>query len=182
LFYWSCTPDQNDKTSATDFFYDINGLIDEQIMILDSISPFILKKAKIGADEEIKRKDSVDWSDELMLFRSADINKPLLKDSYEISTSSEGNFQTISYASRRPESTAIDKLSVSLTDKGNKPVEIHASFDSKNPLFATVMTLEMHFQTINGIQVLSKYVSEGWQKMVSKDSTYYSIEAELIFD
>lgn len=181
LFSWSCVPDQMAIINTADSFYDINGLIDEQIKMLDSISPSIVKKATIGAEEEMTKEDPTTWSKEMNIFRSADINKPLLRDSYEVSNISAGNFETILYKSKRPDGTIVDELSIELIQGSQKPVKVIARLNSKNPLFNSVKTLEMYFQNIDGKQMLSKYKSQGWQKMISKDSTYYTIEAELVY-
>jgi len=174
-------PDQSNVGNQTNTFYDIEGLIDEQIKLLDSIGPSIIKKATVGLDEEINRDDGADWSNELLVFRSADINKPLLRDSYEISNTSKGNFRTTLYISKSPGETTVDKLSVQKIGNSEKAVKIHARLDSKNPLFGSAMTLEMDFQSLDGKHLLTRYASHGWQKMVSKDSTYYSIETELVY-
>ena len=148
--------------------------------MLDSISPSVLKKAIIGTEEEIQKDDSVAWINELLIFRSADINKPILKDSYDISMVENGKSRTIQYISKNPERTSVDRLSVETIGNGEKPLKILASLNSQNPLFGSVVHLEMHFHDLNGQNILTRYKSKGWQKMISKDSTHYSIESEVL--
>lgn len=180
LTCWSCAPESDKEKSTT--FYDINGLIDEQIILLDSISPSILKKAIIGGKEENTQFtpiDSADWSRELSIFKSADINRSMLIDSYNIITAVD-NSATI-YKSKYPEDTEVETLSVKFDKSTLKPLEIHAIMDNSNELFNSTRTLEMHFRKLHGKMMLSRYKTEGQQQMISKDSVTYLIEAEIIY-
>ena len=173
------------RIQTANSFYDINGLIDQQIKMLDSIGPSMIKKATIGAIEETNRfapEDSTAWSNEISIFRSIDINKPLLKDSYSISEVKKGDNKNITYSSKYPSKTIVEELSIQWFEKGEISLKIKANLDSRNPLFKSVRTMEMEFKDVNGLQALSHYKSEGWQKMVSKDSSLYVIEAEIIYD
>ena len=176
--------DRNTEIKTANNFYDINGLIEEQIRLLDSVGPYIIKKAIIGGNEEITQitpEDSTAWSKEMNIFKAADINKPLLRDSYQIEDVSVGNMSTTSYKSKNRGKTIVEELSIQFVQNTQKPIKIHASLDSRNLLFNSVKTLEMHFQNINGKQMIRQYKSDGWQKMISKDSTYYSIVAEVVY-
>lgn len=181
---WSCVPDQKNRIKIANSFYDINGLIDEQVKILDSISPSILKKAILNGKEEVTNLtpiDSATWAKELIIFKSADINRSILSDSYEIAESLDSNSKKILYTSKYPEKTNVEKLSILLGIADQNPIQIHATVDNRNELFDSAKKLQMHFITKNGILLLSSYNIEGSQKMISKDSTTYLIEAEIIY-
>ena len=84
LIVWSCGPAIEKRQKAIDVYYDIDGLVNEQLLLLDSISPSLLKTATINNVQEkteFSPSDSL-WQKELLIFRSADINKPMLIDSY----------------------------------------------------------------------------------------------------
>jgi len=184
LTFWTCAPEQNDKVKSTTSFYDINGLIDEQTKLLGSVSPSVLKKAIIDGKEEIiefTQLDSAGWSKELNIFKSMDINKSILIDSYITTESSDETSKTIAYKSKYPRTTHVDELSIQLNKKDEKPVKIHAKLDKRNELFNSSKILEMYFKNINGKLLVAGYKTEGWQKMISKDSTSFSIEAEIIY-
>lgn len=181
LTAWSCAPDTNNEKSTT--YYDINGLVDRQIKLLVSASPSILKKAIIDGHEEeskIQPQDSAHWAKELIIFKSADINRSMLSDSYIISESSNSRIKTITYTSKYPDDTEVDALSVEL-DNDQKPMKIRAILDNQNELFKSAKTLEVKFKDVNGQKLISSYSIEGWQKMISKDSAAYLIEADLVY-
>lgn len=163
-------------------FYDINGLVDEQVKMLDSISPTILKKAVINGNKEdskITPQDTTAWLKELAIFKSADINKSILLDSYTKTESAEKN--TISYKSKYPEKTRVEELSIQFGKTDQKPLKIHATLDYKNEVFTSEINLEINFLINDGKSLLSNYRIEGYQKMISKDTSTYLIEAEIIY-
>lgn len=181
---WSCIPDQNNKTKTDNAFYDINGLIDEQVKILDSINPSILKKAILNGKEEVTELtplDSETWTKELIILKSVDINRSMLSDSYRITESSDSNSKKILYTSKYPEKTKVEELSILLSISNQNPIEIHATVDNKNELFDSSKKLEIEFTTKDDILLLTSYKIEGSQKMISKDSNTYLIEAKIVY-
>ena len=181
---WSCIPDQNNKTITDNPFYDINGLIDEQVKILDSISPSILKKAVLNGKEEFTELTPVDsgtWAKELIIFKSVDINRSMLSDSYMMNESFDSDNKKIIYTSKYSEKTKVEELSILLDTESQNPIEIHATVDDRNELFDSSKKLEIHFITKDDILLLTSYKIEGSQKMISKDSTIFLIEAEIVY-
>lgn len=181
---WSCVPEKNDKAKSVKLYYDIHGLIDEQVKLLDSISPSLYKKAVINGVEEISQfvpEDSAAWSKELQIFKSADINKSILSDSYAITESSEVNVKTITYSSKYSESTLVDNLLIQIAENNNKLQKFHAHLNNKNELYASSKELEMYFINENGKHRIAGYSIAGSQKMISKDSAYYLIEAKITY-
>jgi len=170
---------KNDKQKTIDEYYDINGLIDEQVELLDSISPTLLKNATIDHQQDLKKiipHDST-WKAELSIFRTLDLNKPTLVDSYKRIQNSE---KQISLISKFPDETSVDTLIVDLSENQN-PTRIYASISNQNTLFKSAKKLEMLFVEKSGTYLLHQYKIEGWQKMMSKDSTSYLINSQLIY-
>ena len=179
----SCVPEASIKQQSTTF-YDIQGLIDEQINLLLSISPSVSKKATINGNSELTNltpKDSSDWAKELNIFRLADINRSILRDSYMISQLTNSGVKIISYKSKDPDKTDVEELTVELNDR-QQALKIHASLDSRNELFNSAKVLELNFTDIEGKQIISSYKIQGRQKMISIDSTSYLIEASITFN
>ena len=181
LNLWSCGPNQNSRTGIANRYYDINGLIDEQLEMLDSISPILYKKAVIDGKEELIELTPTDsiWTKELMIFRSADINKSMFADSYISSEDSNAETKTILYKSKIPKSTNVDILTITLSAQDNNPLKIHASISQGNSLFESQKILEMSLKNYQGQQRIISYSIEGSQKMISKESTTYHIESNI---
>jgi len=174
----SCGPNKKLKTANS--YFDINGLIDLQVKMLDSISPVLFKKAIIDGkteNSEFTPNDST-WSREFMVFRSADINKPTLINRYNIieNKSNDGR-KTIFYISKERSKTLVDSLSIVFFPGNQKPSKIHAILSHDNALFSNEKTLDIYF-TPDG-NLISSYKIQGWQKMISKDSSAYFVESTI---
>lgn len=180
----SCTQINKDKKNKINEFFDINGLVDNQVKLLDSIGPFLLKVAIINGNEEQKKIDTnidFSWEKELSIFKSIDINKPVLKDNYEIVNETKSVSKTILYISKSTNKTHVDRITINYLEQENEPIKIFAFLSGNNVLFESTKTLELTFEKIGRQLLLSNYQIEGWQKMISKDTTKFSIKGELNF-
>ncbi len=67
-------------------YYDLNGLIDQQLVWLIELNPEIRKTAVLNGIPESSSMhlDSVQWARELKIFRDADLNKSRLRQEYRI--------------------------------------------------------------------------------------------------
>ena len=151
--------------------------MDDQEKLLSSVNPFLQKEAMIdGQIEEIRnRPDSSIWASELEIFRSLDINKPTLKDSYRV----QERDNTLSYISKDREETSVDSLVIKL-DKNQSPQFIEAYLEEKNSLFYTSKRLEMSFETMETEPLLTKFTIAGIQKMTTSDTTKFTIVVEVL--
>lgn len=186
LLIWNCgactTGPENKRISALTF-YDINGLIDEQIRMLDSISPDLYKEAIIDGnkeDEVLRKLDSATLADEIGIFRSADINLPTLTDSYNIEERSTADHNFLIYRSKYPNQTEVDSLRVIL-NKELQPSLIEVNLSSTNALFDSKKRLELYFEDIDSKSLLKNYAIYGWQKMTTRDQTTFALEGEIRF-
>lgn len=177
----SCGQIKTNKV-ATNKYFDIKGLIDHQVAILDSVSPLLLKTAVIDGiieDTQFSENNFSTWTRELSIFKSADINKPMLADSYDISESKISGIKTITYLSRYSNETQVDSLALRFAGSSKNPSAIHSRIAGKNALFGSEKTIDLTFEIVNGQHLLSNFIIEGWQKMISQDSSSYKIEGTL---
>ena len=181
LSVWSCSYDQTKKQKSVSNYYDINGLIDEQVKLLDSINPSFFKKATIDRNEEIQDFAPTDssWAKELMTFKSTDINKPTLTESYFTQESEVADNKKITYISKRPRSTEVDSLSIIFIKNTSNPLRINACLVDHNELYTSEKFIELSFRQLNGVNLISSYRINGWQKMIMQDSTSYYVEARI---
>lgn len=179
LIAWSCEPAIEKEQKSIDTYYDIEGLVDEQLQLLDSIGPSLLKTATINGLPEkttFTPTDSI-WRKELEIFRSADINKPRLLDSYLKTEANNEGGSSIIYISKFPKSTLADTIRITFVN--NLPSQIYASLRSQNTLFKSSKKLKLEFSNVHNRQIITGYSVAGWQKMVSKDSTHFDIEGRI---
>lgn len=181
LFTWSCGQTLKKKQASINEYYDINGLIDRQENLLATISPNLLKNASINGQEDITElvaQDSL-WQKELQIFRTADINEPMLIDRYSELEEQKGDISTASYISKSRKQTDVDTLRITFDDRGHVQ-QVFAFMESENTLFKTRKELLIHFSDYDDYQLIDEYSIRGWQKMISKDSVHFSIEGKIL--
>ena len=134
----ACTNIENKKQKTVDVYYDINGLIDKQVKMLNAISPSLLKSANLDGNQEndTLKLSEEEWENELSIFRSMDINKPMLVDSYTEQVKRNNTEIVTTWISKSPKDTEVDTIRIfqTATDSPNK---IIAYLSSKNTLFKT---------------------------------------------
>jgi len=163
-------------------FYDINGLIDKQVKLLDSISPSLYKEAVINGQEDDTKVmiDDSTWIAELNIFRTLDLNNSKLTDNFQKRVDSTSTQKAVRWISKVPFETAVDTLVV-IVKHDEHPHMISASLSSQNTLFKSKKNIQLHFTERNQLALLSSYSIEGWQKMMSQDTTYFQIQAYITF-
>ena len=176
----ACTNMENKKQKTIDVYYDINGLIDRQVKLLSSVSPSLLKTANLDGNQETDtlKLSQEEWENELSIFRSMDINKPMLVDSYTEQVKKYDAEIVTTWISKSPSNTEVDTLIIYQSVK-TSPNRIEAYLSSKNTLFKSSKRLELIFLAEKGGPLLEQYSVSGWQKMLSKDSTYFSVNARI---
>lgn len=177
---WSCDQSQGVNQQKINTYYDIEGLIEEQLLWLDSVSPFLYKSGTIDGQknaETVQPTDSV-WRQEFLVFRSMDINKPILADSYNISEEETATGFTSIYISKFPRATLVDSLRIDF-DQNKNPLFISAFQHSQNPLFVSQKRLEMYFDVVGAHSILSAFRISGMQKMITRKRVSFDIDSKL---
>ncbi len=161
-------------------YFDINGLVREQMQVLPVTSLLLSKTATVDTDTSrtVSKPDSVHWLQEFQNLTDADINKPRLSDSYTKKTIRPDDTTIVTvYLTLQPARTYVDTLVIS-----ERPGELNikAKIQDKNALFSSAKSLNYHFTRRNGKRIFSTYCIKGWQKMIALDSVHYSIYAKVL--
>ncbi len=178
LIHSACIDDpQADVSLKNTPYFDLKGLINEQVKVLDSLNPQVEMQAVISGEEESQtlRKDSADWAETLKLYAEADLNKPVLRDQYIVSDSSlQGSGLRLKlYQARRPGEVDIPYMKVYYQDSLPAVRRIEAFFREENPLYSTQRNMSLRFEEQGGRVLLTGYTTLGKQKMIFRDSILY---------
>lgn len=163
-------------------YFDMEGLVGQQINILNELNPELKKIASINGvnEEQVSRFDSAGWASELNIFLEADINKPKLTGNYETKVFNEDNKTIVLYKALDPGDVQVEFLKIIYTDE--KLSKIESQYIEKNMLYSTRRNLQMNFLTDKpGEPVLADYKIQGKQKMMMKDTIHYFIESSVLF-
>ncbi|WPP49240.1 hypothetical protein [Catalinimonas niigatensis] len=180
LSLWSCQPEEmklERQLQATPYF-DLKGVIEEQIALLDRLNPEVVVTARIDDSTETKtiQKDSSAWAEALKLYSDADLNKPVLRDQYIVQDSilQEQNLQAKIYYAKNKEEVEIPYMKVIFKDTTTNLHSVEAIFREENPLYTTYRNMALHFENTEGNLRLVQYETKGTQKMIFKDSVVYA--------
>ncbi|MEK6477373.1 hypothetical protein WJR50_07560 [Catalinimonas sp. 4WD22] len=180
-----CQSEESDVESmleATPYF-DLKGVINQQITLLDRLNPQVEITASIGKNTETEtmQKDSAAWAEALQLYVDADLNKPVLRGQYTItdSTLEEENLQAKIYRAKNEKEAEIPYMKVVYKDSTSNPCYVETLFREENLLYSTYRSMSLHFDQLQGNLRLTEYETQGRQKMVFKDSVFYSTRGLL---
>jgi len=178
----SCVNPENGE-AENNLYFNVKGLLDGQIVMMDSLKPSLVKKAVLKGDPDHStfQPDSAAWARELELFYELDLNKTSLRDKYKIERTFQEDFaqQAIVYSSLDEEETAVDQ--VKIVFEHGQPRLLEGVYNSKSPLFNSRRNLSIWFAPLDSVNVISAYAISGAQKMVWTDTVYFEIEGKLAY-
>lgn len=180
----SCT-DPVERESDSLKYYDLNGLIDQQLVWLIELNPKIQKTAVLNGIPESSSMhlDSVQWARELKIFRDADLNKSRLRQEYRIVedlSEPTSNLKIRLYEAINKEMMEVEYLKIFYVEEEDDLRKLEASVREKNALFSSKKMLYMTFEDNgNGSIKIIHFKIEGHQKMILMDTVKFSLEVFL---
>lgn len=186
---WVLTPScsegerQQEAIGSIDEYYDVQGLLAANEEALRQMDVSLQKEASFAGEVEESsiRLDSAALAEELDVFREVDINKPVLRGRYHVTTSQEDGRELVTYEADDKESLNINFLKIYRNAESGVVERMEALFSSRNVLYNSTRLLSLQYGEVNG-QVLPQYYTvEGVQKMIFSEREEYSIRAEFIY-
>ncbi len=163
-------------------YFDLKGLMNQQIAMLDRVNPAVEISAQIAGEDETQtiRKDSAGWQASLKLLTEVDINQPVLQGSYIVkdSVDREHDLKVKWYVAKKADAD-IPYMKVFYQDSLPAVRRIEAAFRESNLLYTTQRKMSATFDAFEGSPRLKQYQAEGTQKVIFKDSVYYQLQATI---
>jgi hypothetical protein len=154
LFLASCTQSENKIQSKT--YYDLAGLINQQISDLSAKKPLVEKTVILADKQELIETKDIDWNKELELFLQADLNKQSYQSGYTIDTKDK----IVSYQLKAGEKLSVTQLLIEFDEK-DLPKHIEATMHTNNYLYESDKKLTADL--VNN--QLKTYKIEGYQEL-----------------
>ncbi|MGI4887267.1 MAG: hypothetical protein ACRYFR_20105 [Janthinobacterium lividum] len=162
--------------AAGRLYFDVKGLLDQQIKQLDQARTATLKRVSVrGSAPETVRVPAVKWADELQLFFQADINKAALRGVYAVDSARLPDGRLRRTYTRRPGHDIAPVSRLSVLSAGAAPEEITADVDQKNALFSARKHLRLDLRQ----GLLTAYAVQGTQKLVLFDTLRYAAAGQV---
>lgn len=176
LFFSSCT----DSTQSTqpNVYYDVLGFVKGQIAGLSARHPLVSKAVAINQEKNRQTTRDINWNRELELFTQADINKPALRNSYQINRPDSLTYQyTLKKAEER---LTVRSLTIQLDSITRQPRRIEAVLQTSNPLYSSERHLLLESGPVAGREWQVKhYKLAGFQKLPYFDQNDFLVEGQV---
>ncbi|GAB3504534.1 hypothetical protein [Emticicia fontis] len=168
LFLASCTQSENKIQSKS--YYDLAGLINQQIGDLSVKKPLVEKTVALADKQERIETKDIDWSKELELFLQADLNKQSYQSGYTIDVKDKRT----SYQLKEGEKLPVTQLIIEFDEK-DFPKHIEATMRTSNYLYESDKKLSADL--VNN--QLKEYKIEGYQELFIGSKKNFSIEGKI---
>ncbi|WP_338876048.1 hypothetical protein WBJ53_10445 [Spirosoma sp. SC4-14] len=172
----SCT--DSAQQNQPNVYYDVLSFVKRQIDELSAQKPLVAKTISINQKQSEQKTNEVNWSRELELFTQVDINKPALRNSYQIT---RPDSLTYRYTLKKSEERlTVRSLFVQLDSATRQPRLIEAVLQTSNPLYSS----ERHLLLESGLAGnqqwrVKRYRLTGYQKLSYFDKNEFLVEGQL---
>ena len=186
LVFWlagACSVSQENRNEGPkiDAYFDLQGLINQQVGDLSATNTRIQKEAVIDGQREVLELDSLNWKKELNIFARADINKPRLLDQYLTTTyTNDAGYKVTRYQNVEENVSGVIKMEITESPVNQKPLSISIESCEYNTLYISEVELEMVFGEGKNGGSLTAYTINGFEKVILKDTMRYSIKAKVL--
>lgn len=162
--------------SAGPLYFDVKGLLDQQIKRLDQARTATIKQVSVrGGPPETVRVPAVKWTDELQLFFQADINKAALRGAYAVDSVRLPDGRLRRTYTRLPGHDIAPVTRLEVLGPGAAPEEITADVEQQNALFTARKHLRLDLRQGR----LTGYAVQGTQKLVLFDTLRYAAAGQV---
>jgi hypothetical protein len=179
IVQWSCSAPSTVKKKA---IYDIDSLVNAQVeyLLANKIQLTKLVEIEGSKDEAHYTPDSVQWNNELEIFRQLDqINKAAFSDAYVVNElpDTNSNLSIKEVKASRPVPVSVIRFYYLRDQRDLRKIE--ALITEENPLYSNDRRVLMEFERIGNKSFMNRFRIEGRQKMVMDDSARFVIAGEV---
>jgi hypothetical protein len=159
-------------------YYDVTGFIQNQTKALAAAKPLVTKSVQINNNKSQHQTRNINWARELELFMQADINKPALRNSYQITRPDSATYQyTLKPTEER---LTVRSLLVRLDAQTRQPKQIEAVLATSNPLYTSERRIMLEGKsTTNAAWSIHHYKLTGFQQLPFFDKSTFFVEGTL---
>lgn len=159
-------------------YYDVAGFVKRQIADLSAGKPTVSKAVQINDKRSRQITRDLNWNRELDLFSQADINKPALRSSYQITRPDSLTYQ---YTLKKSEERlTVRSLQVWLDPATHQPRRIEAVLQTSNPLYSSERHLLLESgPTHDRRWRVQRYKLSGFQKLSYFDKNAFVVEGSI---
>lgn len=174
---FSCAQIDKIQEAEKVYYFDLTSVVDSAIEDLSRRSPKVKKEISYDGESNSLDLSEINWKDELEVFEDADINKPILKNSYETTVKEMAR----GYSMTRYEASGPRELVRWLEvekDQNGEIQKVAFKIVTDNSLYASEKEGTLVFT--KG-RKLKSYSIEGVQSIVFLGDKHYSVAGNLVY-
>jgi hypothetical protein len=167
-------------------YYDVKGLINQQIEYLGGVSPEVQIIATVNGTREerkVTQSDSAFWAKTLGLVNKADINQPALRGVYAEKDSmiATKDLKLKSFYPKEKQHTNVLYLNVYYDSTLSNIQHVETLVRDKNLLYVTERKMKLSFEDYQGKARIKRYEVFGKQKIIFGDTTHFTTTVIPVF-
>lgn len=176
LIFFACSNESVNRL-PDNRFVDLTAFVEKQATRLDSANPSVQKRVRMGNDAENKMLQNVNWQEELEVFTQADISKPALRTSYQVTESTK---LIRLFTPRTDENPDVQYLRATFDPQSKQLTAIEAHLSRTNYLYWSEKTVAFQCRTNAAGEIQIKaYQIRGFQKLIFNDPVTYEVQAQI---
>ena len=184
VVWCSCDNHQTMNTPFVNTYYNIDSLLDAQLRLLTEVKFHKKHQPEEHLTEIILEMDSLELSNAISIFRLFDINKPSLKNAYQIVDNiadSSSNLTILHYKLSDEDSNQLLKeMHFYYLDSIHNLKKIIAKSSSGSFIYRSYNLYELTFDQIYEQTLLKTYTINTTQKALFRDSIHSTIHFEIL--
>ena len=173
-------PEKRSETGRT--LFSLDSLVKSQEKYLKRMDVTVIRNSEINSNhnEITFSPDTSFWDKELGIFSSADIGKPSLYSRYRIEKSDSTGLMYTNYIAIDPAINGTTLMAVG-RDSSDRIVRIMVLQQEKNKIFRRRRNMILNFRDdpSAGYNIISGYHVKGYQKMLLRKRTDYTVTVQL---
>ncbi len=166
------------------YYFNLDSMLIAQKAYLQGNSMQLDKWAYVDADtsQNTYKPDSLGWKDELAFFNKMNINKPVLQGVYNVEVTEDvhSNLLIKSFIPAEGSDVEVQYLKLYYLDNISQLKKMEALYQENNPIYKSQRKFTLFFEDKSGVAYLDKFLVEGSQKMILKDSVKFKIEGNIL--
>ena len=162
--------------------FDLEGLINAEVIFLSSKNFGIQKSIRLGSYEEKVElfPDSARWAKELNIIKTANINKPGLRPYYELQTIDSSIYLIDTYVLSDTERSNTLYQKIFRTKKNGYLEKICIKQQTDNPIYHSGRDIEVVFKRPDEDNIIDSIIVKGYQKIIFLDTAFYQTISRTI--
>lgn len=166
------------------YYFNLDSMLVAQKEYLLQNKMRLDKWAYVDSDtaQNIYTPDSLGWKDELAFFNKMNINKPVLQGVYNESIENDvnSNLKVKAFIPAKDADVEVQYLKLYYLNDLSQLKKMEALYQENNPIYKSQRKFTLLFEEKSGAAIIDKFLVEGSQKMILKDSVKFKIEGKVI--